>query len=161
MKKLGIEFKWAAIFTVATLLWMWLEHAVGLHDVYISKQPVYTNLFAIPALLIYFLAIRDKKLHAFGGSMTWKQGFVSGIILSFIIALLSPIAQYATATIISPSYFGNMIEYAVRNKMDRTIAESYFNLHAYIIQGIFGALSMGVMTSAAMSYLLRTKTTKS
>ena len=161
MKNFSIEFKWAAVFTVAMLLWMWIEKSAGLHDAYIDKEPLYTNFFAIPAIAIYFLAINDKKENDFHGNMSWRQGFVTGIILSFIIALLSPIVQYATATVISPQYFQNMADYAVSKRlMDRAAAEAYFNLKGYILQGIFGALPMGVLTAAIVAYICQTKNQK-
>jgi hypothetical protein len=43
--KYKIEIKWALIMIVSSLLWMVLERAVGLHDVYLDKQMYLTNLF--------------------------------------------------------------------------------------------------------------------
>ena len=61
MKKFAIEIKWGILFSVATLVWMIIENSVGLHDVYIGKQARYTNLFGIVAVVIYVLALREKK----------------------------------------------------------------------------------------------------
>ncbi|ESU28666.1 hypothetical protein FLJC2902T_12570 [Flavobacterium limnosediminis JC2902] len=158
MKNFTIEIKWAFIFFIASLAWMFLEKSVGLHDQYIEKHPIYTNLFAIVAIAIYYFALRDKKKNFFNNQMTWKQGFVSGVYLSFFIAILSPLAQYVTSTIITPDYFKNVIAYAVEhNKMKREDAEMYFNLKSYIMQGIFGALSMGVVTSGIVAYFIKSK----
>lgn len=158
MKNFKIEIKWGLIFSVATLVWMFTEKSVGLHDVHIDKHPVYTNLFGIVAVVLYVLALKDKKKNFFEGKMDWKQGFVSGIILTAIITLLSPLCQYITSTFISPDYFTNAVNYAVEhNLMKQEDAVMYFNLKSYIMQSIFGSLSMGVVTAAIVSYFLKSK----
>ena len=156
MNKYQIEFKWAIIFSLATLAWMVLEKTLGWHDELIGKHAIYTNLFAIVAITIYVLALLDKRKTVHNGKMNWKQGFISGIILSVIIALFSPIIQYITNTGISPDYFPNAIKYIVDSgKMGQETAESYFNLKSYVLQGVFGALSMGIVTSAIVALFVR------
>ncbi|WP_313807651.1 DUF4199 domain-containing protein [Flavobacterium sp.] len=158
MKNYSIEIKWALIFSAAALVWMFIEKSVGLHDVMIDKHPIYTNLFGIVAIVLYVLALRDKKNNFFDGKMDWRQGFISGIILTAMITLLSPVCQYITNTFISPDYFTNAINYADEHKlMKREDAVMYFNLKSYIMQGIFGSLSMGVVTAAIVAYFMKSK----
>ena len=158
MSKFQIEAKWALIFTIAALLWMLLEKSLGWHDELISKHAIYTNLFAVVAIAIYALALVDKKKNFYNGTMSWTQGFISGTVLSVIIAILSPLAQYITHDIITPSYFDNAIAYATENnRMTKDAAETYFNLKSYILQSIFGALAMGVVTSAIVALFVRSK----
>ena len=161
MKKIAIEIKWGLLFSIATLVWMIIENVVGLHDKYISKHLIYTNLFAIIAIAIYFLALKEKKQSVFNGKMTWRQGFISGVILSIVISLLSPLVQYITFTLITPQFFTNIIKYAVENKVQtQEQAEAYFSLKNYMLQGVFGGLSMGVFTSAIVAFFLKTKNYK-
>ncbi len=156
MNKISIEIKWGILFSIATLVWMIIENTTGLHDVYISKQAIYTNLFAIVAIAIYVLAVKEKKHLFFKGIMTWKQGFLSGVILSIVIAVLSPIVQYITFNYISPFFFENIIKYAVANKVQtQEQAILYFSLKSYILQGIFNSLSMGVITAAIVALFLK------
>lgn len=158
MKNFTIEIKWAVIFAVAALVWMFIEKAAGWHDVLIEKHPIYTNIFAIVAITIYVFALREKKKKFFGGKMDWKQGFISGIILTVFITILSPLTQYITNEFISPDYFKNAIHYTVSHKiMTEQAAAEYFNLKSYIMQGIFGALSMGVVTAAIVAYFVKSK----
>lgn len=160
MKKFAIEIKWAIQFSLLSLVWMIIEKSTGLHDEYISKQAIYTNLFGIIAIAVYFLALRDKKKHYFDGQMDFKQGFISGIILSFIVAMLSPIVQYITFTYITPHFFETIKAYVISHKIQTPAqADTFFSMKSYMIQGIFGALSMGVITSALVALLLKTKTT--
>ena len=156
MKKFAIEIRWGVMFSLATMVWMIVENSVGLHDVYIAKQPIYTNLFAIIAIAIYALALRDKRDNFFKGKMTWKQGFISGVVLSIVISILSPLVQYITYTFISPNFFTNIIKYAVDHKVQtQEQAEAYFSIKSYILQGMFGGLSMGVITAAIVAYFIK------
>tara|TARA_R100001369_G_scaffold25386_1_gene46303 strand:+ start:805 stop:1281 length:477 start_codon:yes stop_codon:yes gene_type:complete len=158
MKNYQIEIKWGVIFFAASLLWMYFEKLMGWHDVLIAKHAIYTNFFGLIAIAIYFFAIHDKRKNFFRGKMSWRQGFVSGVILSIVIALLSPIGQLITHYLISPEYFENAIESSVeRNAMKQEDAEAYFNLSSYIVQSIAGALMMGVVTSAIVALVLRKK----
>lgn len=160
MKNFKIEFKWALIFVLALLVWMGIEKAVGLHDEYIDQHHIYTSLFAIVAIVIYVFALRDKKQRFFNGNMNWKQGFISGIVISVLVALVSPLTQYLVSTVISPEYFDNIIAYSVENgKMNLENAQAYFNLKSYMIQSAFGALSMGIVTAAIVAFFIKSKNT--
>ena len=158
MKNFSIELKWAINFSIATLLWMILEKSVGLHDKNIEHYLLYSSFFGIVAIVLYFFAMLDKKKNYFKGNMTWREGFTSGIILSFIIALLCPLVQYVIFTYITPHFFENFIALAVSKKSSTPEqAAAYFNLKSYVLQSIFGALSMGVITSALVALIIKTK----
>ena len=158
MKKFKIEIKWAIIFTIASILWMVLEKNLGLHDEYISEHAIYTNVFAVVAIAIYVLAIQEKKKYFYNRKMTWTQGFLSGLMLSLFVGILSPLSQYITFKYISPNFFANFINYAVDNKIyTRAAAETYFSMKSYILQGFVGSISMGVITSAIVALFLKSK----
>ncbi|MDR5589667.1 DUF4199 domain-containing protein [Christiangramia sp. SM2212] len=158
MKKFAIEIKWGIIFSIVSLIWMFLEKGLGWHDENIAQHAIYTNLFAIVAIIIYVLALLDKRKNFFHGKMTWSQGFISGIIISIVVAILSPLAQYITHEFITPDYFENVIAFTVeKGAMSKEAAEEYFNLTSYIIQSFFFALVVGVVTSAIVAYFVKKK----
>jgi len=158
MNKITIEIKWGVIFTLVALLWMVFEKAMGWHDVLIAKQAIYTNLFGIIAVLIFYLALRDKKTNFYKGIMTWRQGFVAGLIVTIVVTLLSPLSQFVVSNYITPEYFNKIIAFSVeKGRMTQEQAEAYFNLKSYIIQATFGPLVMGVVTSAAVAWFLKSK----
>ena len=158
MNKFSIEIKWGIIFTIAALLWMYIEKALGWHDELISKHAIYTNIFAVVAIVVYVLALRDKKLNFYNGQITWTQGFISGVIVSVVVAILAPLAQYVTHEFITPNYFENVITYSVENDMmNQEGAEAYFSLTSYMMQAAFGALAMGVVTSAIVALFVKSK----
>jgi len=158
MNKFEIEIRWAILYSILAIVWMILEKELGWHDRLIAKQASYTNLFGFVTLTIYTLALYDKKMKFYGGKMDWKQGFLSGIVFSLAISILSPIVQYAIHTYISPNYFDAIIAYVVSNKIQtQEQAAAYFNLKSYIMQSAFGGLSMGVILAAIVALFLKTK----
>lgn len=162
MKNYSIEIKWTLRFILLVLAWAIGEKFAGLHDVYIDKYALYSNLFIIPAFLFYYLALAEKKKVIYNGQMTWTQGFVSGVVLSFFIAILMPIAQLVIYKSITPHFFETIIDYKTKSPllkyhMSLKDAQSYFSLKSYMIQSVFSALSMGIITGAIVSLFIRTK----
>lgn len=158
MKNRITEIKWGIIFIVFMLLWMLMEKLLGFHDERIEQHAIVTNLIAIPAILIYVFALLDKRKRDLNGKMTYVQGLISGIIISIVVAVFTPLNQYIINTYISPEYFNNMIEYTVENDiMTEAAAKDYFNLKSYIIQSTIGAPIMGIITSAIVAILVRKK----
>lgn len=88
--------------------------------------------------------------------MDWKQGFVSGLILSIFIAILSPLSQFITFEFISPQFLGNASNYAIETgAMTPEAANSYFSYRSYMLQSFFGALVMGIVTSAIVAFFVK------
>ena len=159
MGNLRIEIKWGVIFTLALLVWTWLEKLFGWHDQLIDKHPIYTMIFILPAFIIYFFAILEKRETDFAGQMTWFQGFRSGLIIGVVVAILSPLAQYITHTFITPDYFANAQAYGLENGYFQTKeeAEAAFNLQTYIVQSVMFAIVMGGLTGAIIALILKKK----
>lgn len=159
MGNLKIEIKWATYFTLMTLAWMLLEKMCGLHGKYIDYHLYLTNLFAIPAIWFMVLALKDKKKNFYNGQISYKQGLVSGIILSAFIALLSPLTQWITSYVITPEYFPNVIKRSVELGYYKTTAEAeaHFNYKNYAINSTIFAFVFGTVTTAIAMIFIRTK----
>ncbi|HXJ97789.1 MAG TPA: DUF4199 domain-containing protein [Gelidibacter sp.] len=162
MKNQKLEIKWAIIFVIMSLAWMVLEKLCGLHGKYIDYHLYLTNLFAIPAIWVMVLALKDKKKNHYNGNMSYKQGLISGIFISIFIALMSPLSQWVISYIITPEYFPNVIKRSVEIGYFKTTAEAeaQFNYPNYAKQSAIGALVMGVLTSAIAMLFIRTKSSK-
>jgi hypothetical protein len=158
LERFKIEVRWAFIFILMTLTWMFFERIAGLHSSNIKYHPVFTNLILLPVISIFVLALKDKKKNFYKGKMNFKQAFMTGAAITLIVALLNPVTQYFISTVITPHFFENAIKYAVENnKMDKVKAEEYFNLKTYIIQGTIGAFVMGLIISAVVSIFFTSK----
>ncbi|WP_430612651.1 DUF4199 domain-containing protein [Flavobacterium sp. JP2137] len=156
---LKIEVKWALLFTAMGLLWMVLERITGLHSTYLDYQMYLTNLFAIPAIAVMVAALRDKKKNFYHGVMTYKQGLISGSILSTGIALCSPAAQWITSYVISPHYFSRVIQRSVElgYYRDTAAAAAHFNYANFAVQGAIGAWVMGILTTAIAMFFIKSR----
>ncbi len=158
MKKYRVEIKWAFIHSAIFLLWMIIEKISGLHDKHLDKQQFVTTLILIPSIIIYVLAIKDKKRSYYSGHITYKQSFVSGVMLTIFMVLLSPVNQVITSYVITPDYFANVIEHTVKSGMfTQEQAEAQFNIGNYIITSIVAGLVTGVIFSAVISIFTRSK----
>lgn len=113
MKNIRIEIKWGILFILVGLIWMVFEKAMGWHDIHIDKHATYTLFIAPIAISVYVFALLDKKRNFYGRKMTYMQGFISGLIITLVVVILSPLSQYITSTYITPDYFKNVIEYSV------------------------------------------------
>ncbi len=161
MKNYRIELKWAIVFVLMTLTWMVIEKLAGMHSTHIDKHAIFTNLIAIPAITVYVLALRDKRQNFYKGTMSYKQSFVSGLIITLLVTAISPLTQVIVSEAIAPEYFPNMILYAVtEGNMTQEAAEAYFNLKSYIVQGLIGAPLMGLLTTALVALFTKSKTKK-
>lgn len=135
-----------------------MEKVLGFHGERIEQHMIITNFVAIPAIVIYVLALLDKRKRDLNGKMTYVQGLISGIIISIVVAVFTPLTQYIINTVISPDYFSNMVAYTVENDiMTEQAAKDYFNLESYIIQSTIGAPVMGVLTTAIVAVFVRKK----
>lgn len=156
IKNYALEIKWGVFFMLMQLAWMTMERLAGLHDAHIDKHAVVTNLVAIPSVLLYVLALREKRNKQLGGAMTYRQGFITGLIMTIVVTLLSPLSQYITSTIISPDYFENAIQYAVSTGAStQEEAEANFNLKNYLMVTVLFTPVVGVITSAIVALFLK------
>ncbi len=158
MKSILTEIKWAIAFAVMGLIWMLMEKLGGFHSDRIEYHSIVTNFIAIPAILVYVLALQEKKRKDYAGTMSYKQGFISGLIITVIVTALSPLTQYITSMYITPEFFPNVIALTVKEgKMTLQEANDYFNLKSYIIQGLIGAPIMGLITTAIVAFFVKSK----
>jgi len=89
--------------------------------------------------------------------MTYKQGFITGLIITAIVTIFSPLTQCIISTVITPDYFHNLIKYSVETGYHEGIAdaEAQFNLENYMVQSSISALLMGVITTSIVAIFTR------
>ena len=158
MKKFQTEIKWGLIFILSGLVWMVMEKSLGWHDELLEQHATYTMFYAPIAIALYVMALRDKKKTFYHGKMTYLQGLISGLLLTLVVVLLTPLSQYISHEFISPDYFPNIIRLTVeKGQMALEEAEMHFSLMSYIQQSLVFAAFMGVLTSAIVAIFTRSK----
>jgi hypothetical protein len=84
------------------------------------------------------------------------QGLLSGLVITLVVVLLTPLSQYISHTLISPDYFSNIIQLTVNTgKMTLQEAQAYFNLMNYTTMSVFFAAGMGIMTTVVVMIFMK------
>jgi hypothetical protein len=85
------------------------------------------------------------KRKELGGVMSWKEGFLAGLWVSVGVAVLSPLSQWVTHTLISPGVFSQRDRLCRGNGTgDPGGGRSpIFNLRNYMTQSALGATPHG------------------
>ncbi len=158
MYKYKIEIKWAFVFIGMLLLWNITERLLGFHDEYIGEHMYFSMIFVIPAIGLYVLALKEKKTKYYNGQMNFKQGFISGLVITLIVTVFSPITYWVIWKIISPDYFENVIKFSVESGYDSLEdAQAYYNYKNFALQTFIWALIPGIVTSLLAALFVRSK----
>lgn len=138
-----------------SLSWVWAEKLCGLHDIYIQEHAKYTYFMGIPSVLIYFLAMWEKRKNL-DNVMSFKQAFMYGLSITLIVVALSPFMTYISFTLITPQFFEHAIQFSVKQGyMNSKDASAYFSLDSYILQSVFGGFIMGLITTAITAFIMK------
>lgn len=160
MKKLGIEIKWAALITCLTVLWFVGEKLLGFHDnANRSVSVVVFGIIGFYALVFacYYFAYREKKKVIYQNNWSIKEAFKFGLLLTSMVAMLSPIAQYIMYESIAPDYFEQLKSHLTENHINAEMLIENINLTSYIRNGIIDTFSYGIIFTIGLSYLMKTK----
>lgn len=156
MKKIYIELKWAVIFSITLLCWILFELTMGWDKEGLADLWWLTLLFVPFAILMYLLALREKRRRVYDRKMTWMQGFISGIIISVFVALLSPLTEYVAYNFFTQDNFNTLAETSVTNDlMARSKLNNLLNINNYRWQSAFGLFGFGVLNSVIAAFFVR------
>ena len=151
-----IELKWGLILAASSLLWIIIERWLGWYSNQIPSYVRLTNIYGIPALLIYCLALAEKREKDYSGELTWKDGFIAGLMITLIFLILTPLIKYTGYTFIAPEYFKNIIDFGVNvKKKDKGALTAFFNMKNVIVQGLYGVAIMGALCSAVAALIVK------
>jgi hypothetical protein len=158
MKQFSVEFRWAFTFLLAQTLWIMFEKTLGFHGDKIQYQPLFSMLFNFILIAIYVLAIRDKKKKIYNNQMTWQEGFVSGLMLTLIIALFTTMTEYTKHNVISPYLLEDMKDLILaENRMTVEDANNYFSFSKTLSNTIFFTISIGVLITSIVAWIMKSK----
>lgn len=161
LQRYAIELKWGLVFSLSMVVWMIIERLLGFHGPRIEQHAFFSMTFALIAVAVYVLALQDARKRRFNEQMNYVQGFSTGLGITIVVAILSPLVQLLIHRVISPEFFTNMQVHAVATeRMTAEAAAAYFSLAAYIQQSFVFALIMGLITSAVVAFFVRSKPTE-
>lgn len=154
------ELKWAIFHVILTMAWSLLGKGLGFHDANLAGGVIFNTLIIIPSVTLYALSIREKKMKYYKGQISYKQAFMSGLVLTLFVTIGGP-AYPVFTNMISPDFFDNSIRFVVTShQMSEADAVKQFTLSSFIIQGIFGSILFGLVYSAVISLFLKSTSAK-
>lgn len=155
MSRFKIEIRWAFIYAGMVILWAVIGKILDFDNAKIEYSFVFNSLIIVPSFVIYLLEgfAKRKSQH---GTITYKQAFISGVVLSVFIMCLGVLTTIISVRIISPNYFSNAIAFFTSNKSITTEqAIQQFNLQTFIVQGIVGTIVAGMVFSLITSFIVK------
>jgi hypothetical protein len=152
-----IEFRYAVLTTLVVLLWLVIEYAIGLQDNYVAFHPYVSMLMMIliPSVT-YRLAINEKLDKNFD-KLSFRQVFVSGVLITVFSCLLAVPVQLGFHKLINPGFFETMILYTSQHTgVTVEQAAEYFNLKTYMAESILFTFVIGIIISVVLAFRMRT-----
>ncbi|MEC4117680.1 DUF4199 domain-containing protein [Myroides phaeus] len=159
MKNFSIEFKWAALATLAALIWMFIIKSLGFHSIEkIRYEVAFELLFNILLTVFYWLGIRQKKYEFYNGIISWQRAFLSGLVICIMITFFFPLIQYITFYQVSPHFMDTFLEaLTTQTNMSLDEAQKSASFDLFMRNGVTNNLSFGVIIVSIVSYFLQTK----
>ncbi len=154
------EIKWGVVWPTSMFLFLCFEFYAGLQEPPNLEWGVIVDTAGglVLPLLVFFLGLRQKRDQDLEGVMSWKEGFVSGLIMTAVALPLSLLLVWAFLTFVNPSWFDTMITYSVATGyFSQEAAEAYFNMKSYLTQTAMNVALFGVVLSAIFAFLYKTK----
>ena len=152
-----IEFRYAVLSSLLTLLWLCTEYLIGLQDKYIAIYPYVTFFaFIIPVICIR-LALLEKTELLFQ-KISFKQAFFCGLLLTVFATIFCVPIQIAFLKLINIDFLDNMAAYATEHgKQPKELAQMYYTPGFYITGSVIITFITGAVVSLILARLMRTK----
>lgn len=161
-----IALKYGLLIVVFLFLWLTLEYMVGLRTDYVRFHPLATLLsLVIPLLFLYYGMREAQKSYRGVEEFTYGKAFQTGILITLVVAVLSPIGQWLFFSVLAPDFFDSMQPNVEAQKLSQDIdaevarreGEEPMYLSAYLMQSALGYLIAGVVMSAILAIFVRDK----
>ncbi|MGB4773409.1 MAG: DUF4199 domain-containing protein [Chitinophagaceae bacterium] len=151
------ELKSALGISIAGFIWVVLEYVFGLHSTRINLHSSLTWLAIVPIIFFYIIHFRDLNRNS-AQKMTFKKGFLSGMMVTLFSIPLSQIGFLLYYYLINPNFFTAFRKYTVENNfMSPTEADQYFTLRNYLIQISAGSIFMGIVLTLILTLIFSSK----
>ncbi|MCH8524821.1 MAG: DUF4199 domain-containing protein [Balneolales bacterium] len=150
-----IELKFGLLYAAATLIWISIEYLLGFHSTYIVLHPYASFLFLFVAIAVIYQGMKSRK-EFHNGEITYGQLFLSGVYITIVAVLVSPLTNYVFHSFINQDFFEAMIRMSIdQMRMTEDMAREHFNLKRYTQLNIVFGLISGVVISLFTAAILR------
>lgn len=131
---------------------------MGLYSEKIDLLPLYNKFYIIPALILFYFALRDIKQRFYADEFKYIDGVKVLTLLTVLIVPTSTISIYSNVVFLSPELIPNAIGYSMNElSINRLDAELSNNLESYLLQSYkFNAL-IGIFSAILLPALFKLK----
>lgn len=159
-----IALKYGVLIVLFSLIWIGLEYLVGLQTDYVEFHPLVTLLTLVVPLLFMYYGIREAKRSS-PAPFTYGDGFKAGVAIAIVVAILNPLVQWLSYTLVFPGYFETLqanaeaqqLALGVDLEVARQQAGEEYNLQNYLWQAFMGTLVGGIVIAAIFAIFFRDK----
>ena len=150
------ELKWAFILGIVTFLWFVLEKISGFDAEFIEYHQTIGYFHLIPFILVYYLALMQKKNLDLGGFMSLIEGVKASALIAILSVPFILVAAYLKVTLLSPDFLDNMMDFMITTGVDEAVATKAMSLTGFLLATAGYALS-GFVFGAIISFFLKNK----
>lgn len=148
---MSTEWRWGLITGAATILYLLLEWALGIHDPAAPEEQTWSTFIAvlIPTLGIT-MGIREKRNCNPRGELSYGKGFLTGIWITLIVAGISVLFQLLYHLVLNPGYLEEARAVAaerIDSEQVMAMGDWFFTLESYLLQTLVGTLVTGLIIS--------------
>lgn len=93
-------------------LWLLLEYFLGLHTTNIDYHPLVSWLFIVIVGVGINWALKAKRDRYFGGKITFFQAFKTGLFITLVMTIVSPLMHFFYTVMVNPMYFDTMLAHS-------------------------------------------------
>ncbi|MBS1517782.1 MAG: DUF4199 domain-containing protein [Bacteroidetes bacterium] len=159
------EFKFGLFTSFILFVWMILVYTMIVPNFHEAGNFIMFVSVIIPVIGIFF-GIRERRDKSNFGQITFKEAFKTGIVITFIVAVMIVIFTYVYYEFINPDYVNflsakseqSMIEKNIpREQINAalTVLKYQFSLNVQIIQQLLFVLIGGTLISFILAFLLK------
>lgn len=141
--------KYGLILVAITAVCLLLMEVTGNNQSFDAKSPVQFFYMIVAPFIVWWVGLRAKRKEL-GNRMSYRQGFVEGVRISFVYALVSPFIFLAYYVFVNPS----IVEY-VRTAYRLAGASDAVVIGSDMVGQFVAAMVFGSIYAAIIAIFLR------
>ncbi len=150
------ELKWATIMSVVLLIWLVSLKYMGYQEgEKIGDYPIIASIYFIPLFGLFFLAVKERKQGKRNrGFITKRDAFLTGLIATLFLMVLSPVVMLIFNFLINPDFISNQVIYYSEHGMPLPEAKNTYTIWSMIFNSIMMSMLAGGLFSAIIALIL-------
>ncbi len=159
------ELKYGIIAGLSSIVWLYIEFAIGFHEKHIEFQPIASSISIIIPIVFIALGIAEKRRKKYAGLISYWRAVVCGLLIVLISSIIYAIGLTHYCYDIYPDFLQNIKEYVHQDLLkagkSAVFAEEmtaiYNHPAAYVVRSFTGAVLGGFIIVLVIATLYRSR----